>query len=533
MTSPVAVPEAQIGPAIVPGDTPDRGDRDGLQPPSRRAAAKSRSRRRRLLLLLLVVAAAAYPLWRYVMAPPITTAAQFVTVSVSVGDIDDAVTAVGNLTASQQQIVRAGPTGEISSILAGIGDEVNAGDVLANLATIDLEAAIQTTTAQLANLEASLADREAQFQLSQANLVRQEGLYEAQAIAESALQNARAQVVSAAASVESVRSQLLQAQINLAAAERNLLAATIVAPISGTIVTLPVEVGQSVSSGTEILTIADLSMMTVEAQVSEADVGRLTVGMPAYFTTLSNTGRNWAGTLQQILPTPQIANNVVLYNLLFDVSNEDGTLRLGMSTQVFFVVASADNVLTVSVAALQPAGAARAAPAAPTVVAEGVVPAETTLPADAATLRGGGDTPAGLGNGQQAGGQLPAGVDPERAAARLANGAGGGANGQRPAGATPGQFAQGGAAGGVPATGATVTQYSVRVLLDDGNVETRLVEIGARDRLNAEVISGLGAGEEVVVGTRDAAAPTTATQGNPGGGGLGGGLGGLGGGRQF
>ena len=65
--------------------------------------------------------------------------------------------------------------------------------------------------------------------------------------------------------------------------------------------------------------IADLSTMTVQAQVSEADVPRLQVGMDVYFTTLGGGNRRWYGKLRQIPPTPTVVNNVVLYNALFDV----------------------------------------------------------------------------------------------------------------------------------------------------------------------------------------------------------------------
>ena len=54
--------------------------------------------------------------------------------------------------------------------------------------------------------------------------------------------------------------------------------------------------------------------MTVWTQVSEADVSRLRVGMDAYFTTLGQPDRRWVGKLRQILPTPEVVNNVVLYD---------------------------------------------------------------------------------------------------------------------------------------------------------------------------------------------------------------------------
>jgi macrolide-specific efflux system membrane fusion protein len=99
-------------------------------------------------------------------------------------------------------------------------------------------------------------------------------------------------------------------------------------------------------------------------QVSEADVSKLRVGMDAYFTTLGNPNRRFRGTLRQVLPTPTVTNNVVLYTALFDVANPDKQLMPQMTAQVFFVRAGAQDAVLVPVAALQftgrGAGAVRA-----------------------------------------------------------------------------------------------------------------------------------------------------------------------------
>ena len=63
-----------------------------------------------------------------------------------------------------------------------------------------------------------------------------------------------------------------------------------------------------------IVRIADLTTMTVQSQVSEADVASLKPGMPVYFTTLGDAGKRWYGKLRQINPTPETVNNVVLYD---------------------------------------------------------------------------------------------------------------------------------------------------------------------------------------------------------------------------
>jgi macrolide-specific efflux system membrane fusion protein len=98
--------------------------------------------------------------------------------------------------------------------------------------------------------------------------------------------------------------------------------------------------------------------MTVQAQVSEADVPKLHVGMDVYFTTLGGDNRRFYGKLRQIPPTPTVVNNVVLYDALFDVGNPNQALMTQMTAQVFFVVSSAKDAVLVPVAALRmaPAG---------------------------------------------------------------------------------------------------------------------------------------------------------------------------------
>ena len=87
--------------------------------------------------------------------------------------------------------------------------------------------------------------------------------------------------------------------------------------------------------------------------MSEADISRLYVGMPAYFTTLGSQGQRWQGKLLRIEPTPVVENNVVLYNAPFDVENLEGKLLPQMTAQVFFIVAEAKNALLIPTAALQ------------------------------------------------------------------------------------------------------------------------------------------------------------------------------------
>jgi macrolide-specific efflux system membrane fusion protein len=118
--------------------------------------------------------------------------------------------------------------------------------------------------------------------------------------------------------------------------------------MAGTVTTLPTKEGQTLNANQTaptVMQVANLDVMTVRAQVAEADVNRLRENMPGYFTTLGDSERRWQGKVRQIQPSPQIVNDVVLYDVLIDVKNEGRRLMTGMTTQVFFILGKAENAV--------------------------------------------------------------------------------------------------------------------------------------------------------------------------------------------
>src|SRR5690606_32216275 len=174
-----------------------------------------------------------------------------------------------------------------------------------------------------------------------------------------AVEQADASLRSANAQIKALQAQIRQLESQLKEARADLGYTRIHAPMSGTVVDQLANQGQTLNANQTapiIVQIADLSTMTVRTQVSEADITQLEVGMPVWFTTLGQPDVRREGVLRQILPTPEVVNNVVLFNALFDVPNPDGKLLPQMSAQVFFVRAAAENALSIPVSALQPVG---------------------------------------------------------------------------------------------------------------------------------------------------------------------------------
>jgi macrolide-specific efflux system membrane fusion protein len=277
-------------------------------------------------------------------------------VEVRRGNIEALVTATGVLQPRTYVDVGAQVSGQLETLHVQVGDEVKQGDLLAEIDPTVYLARVDGTRAQLRNQQAQLKDRKAQLTLAEIQLQRQKNLFAEDATTREALQSAEASLRSAEAQIEALSAQIEQTQSTLRAEEANLEYAKIYAPMDGTIVTIDARQGQTLNASQTtpiLMRIADLDTMSVQAQVSEADIGQLEAGMPVYFTTLGNQGRRWEGELSRIEPTPLVENNVVLYYALFDVPNPGGRLLPQMTAQVFFVAGAADDALIVPVSALR------------------------------------------------------------------------------------------------------------------------------------------------------------------------------------
>lgn len=307
-----------------------------------------------IIVIMLIVLGVAT--WAYVHFSSDDGRSQVNTARAEVRDVEVLVTATGRLQPRDFVDVGAQVSGQLERLHVEVGDSVEEGQLLAEIDPTLLESQVESNQAQLRNQQAVLREREAQFELSRLNYNRQERLQSSNLTSEELVETARASMQQAQAQVDSIRAQIEQTQSSLRAAEANLNYTRIFAPMSGTVVSIAARRGQTLNAAQTtptILTIADLSEMTVEAQVSEADIGRLEIGMPVYFTTMGNRTQRWYGELRLIEPTPQVENNVVLFNALFEVPNEERRLMTQMTTNVFFVTDAARDAVTVPASAVQ------------------------------------------------------------------------------------------------------------------------------------------------------------------------------------
>ncbi len=271
------------------------------------------------------------------------------------GDLEDLVSATGTLQPRDFVDVGTQVSGQIKVLHVEIGSAVKKGDLLAEIDPAVYRSKVDASQAQLRNLEAQLDQRQAQLRLAEQKARRQDNMARENATTTEAVETARAELQAARAQVEALKAQIQQTRSTLRGDQANLEYTKIYAPMAGTVVTQNAKQGQTLNANQSapiVVRIADLSIMTVQTQVSEADVSRLRLGMAVYFTTIGEPGKRWYGELRQVNPTPEVVNNVVLYNALFDVPNPDGLLMTQMTAQVFFVVAEAKDAVLVPLNAL-------------------------------------------------------------------------------------------------------------------------------------------------------------------------------------
>ena len=276
-------------------------------------------------------------------------------IAVTRGTIEEVVTAQGKLEAKQYVDVGTQVSGQVKKIHVDIGDAVTKGELLAEIDPRVYQAQVEANEARINSLKAQLNQQKAELTLAEQNLKRNQNLIAINAVSQQVLQESESQAAVAQAQVESIAAQIQETESNLQGNRTNLGFTKIYAPMAGTVTTMPAREGQTLNANQTtptVLQVANLDIMTVRANVAEADVNRLKEGMAVYFTTLGNSERRWQGKVRQILPSPQIVNDVVLYDVLIDVKNEGRQLMSGMTTQVFFIFGKAENATIIPAEAL-------------------------------------------------------------------------------------------------------------------------------------------------------------------------------------
>jgi len=408
-----------------------------------------------ITLIILALGALAYTFLK-----PEETTPNYLTATVEVGDIENNVMASGKVKALNTVDVGAQVSGEVKRLYVEVGDEVKQGDLIAQIDQVtqknslsneqasleQSEAALQSAQAESLSKQASLksayadlASRQSELKQAQSDFARLQDLvaidaisqqeYDTQATsvetakaavanARAAIDTAKAAIATTEANINSQQAALRKSRTNVSTAQEDLSYTTIRAPISGTVVSITTEQGTTVNANQTaptLVTLADLSTVRINAQISEADVINVNAGMPAYFNIIGNPDQQYDATLTAIEPAPEQISSTsstdaaIYYVGYVEVPNPDRLFRIDMTAQIYIIVNEAKNALLV-----------------------------------------------------------PSTVIQEKRS-----------KGKEKGKAATGKF--------------------VRVLKEDGTVEERTVKVGIDNRVNAQILSGLKEGEEVII----------------------------------
>ncbi len=284
-------------------------------------------------------------------------APEYTTTLAQTENVVSRVSTSGSLQAVVTVDVGSQVSGRIQELYADFNSKVKKGEKIAKIdpslfqaSVVQAEANVMASRANVTRLKVTAEDSERQAK-------RATEVYAQRLISETERDNAVATARAAQASVDQAEGQLAQARAQLEQARTNLRYTDIVSPTDGVVISRAVNVGQTVAaslSAPVIFTIAqDLRKMEVHTNVAESDIGRLKPGMRVSFTVDAYPGEPFRGSIRDIRNAPQVVQNVVTYDAVIDVANDDLKLKPGMTATVSVVTDRRQDVLAVPNAALR------------------------------------------------------------------------------------------------------------------------------------------------------------------------------------
>jgi membrane fusion protein, macrolide-specific efflux system len=304
------------------------------------------------LIVIAVLAAAGAAWWLTHRPPPPPPPPSGL---VALGDVTQTVQAAGVLQAKTRVDVGAQVSGQIQTLHVQLGQQVRKGELLVSLDPELARSDVAQAEASVAQATAALDSRRIDAEAARRELKRQQRLLAGQATSGNEAEKAETDLAKIEADLRGQAATVARLQAELDKKKVSLSYTRITAPMDGTVVSLPVQVGQTVISvqiTPVILTLADLDTITVRTKVPEADVQAIKVGQTARFSTLSGEGKRYEGKVRVIQPVPERAGNAVFYNVLFEVDNRDRALFSDMTVQVDIETGSAKQVLAMPIVAL-------------------------------------------------------------------------------------------------------------------------------------------------------------------------------------
>ena len=273
------------------------------------------------------------------------------------GDLKAAITATGTVEALNTVQVGAEVSGKIAALHADFNASVTAGQLLAEIDPEQAKAAVAEAKAQVLAARAGVAKANATLIAARLDTERSKALEEKGLLSKKELETAVSGFELAEASLEAAKASLALAQASYDSSRTKLGKTQIVAPISGTVLSREVEVGQTINAGMQtpvLFTICeDLGRMRLSSSVDEADIGVVKKGQIASFTVDAYPERTFDSVVDSVRNVATISSNVVSYEVLLTVDNSELLLKPGMTASVEIVTLLLKDVLLVPNKALR------------------------------------------------------------------------------------------------------------------------------------------------------------------------------------
>jgi len=290
----------------------------------------------------------------------------YVTEILKRGDISLTITATGNLAPTTQVIVGGELSGTTLEVYVDFNDRVKLGTPMAKLDTSKLSQQTEISRATLKAAQAGVAQAEATVKESAAALNRQRELSQAKLVSTADYEVTIATAGRADADLLSAQAVVGEAEAQVRINEYDLSKAIIKSPIDGIVLTRSIEPGQTVAASftaPQLFIIAEkLERMKLNVAIAEADIGRVAAGQKSTFTVDAWPDRSYTASVSKVSYGSAVTDNVVTYLAELEVSNDDLSLRPGMTATADIRVAESTNVFLVPTAALRFVPAAAAAP---------------------------------------------------------------------------------------------------------------------------------------------------------------------------
>lgn len=257
--------------------------------------------------------------------------------------VTNSVTATGTVEPVTEVEVGTQVSGIIDKLYVDYNDEVKAGQVIAEMDRVTLQAELESAQSNLAS-----AKTEYEYRLKEYN--RSKTLFEKELISDSDYDLA-------VYNYEKALNSYKQSQASMVKVQRNLGYATITSPIDGVVISRAVEEGQTVAAGFSTPTLFvianDLTKMRVIADVDEADIGQVKEGQSVGFTVDAYPDDVFDGIVQQVRLEPTTTSNVVTYEVVITADNPELKLKPGLTASVTINTLNRDNSLSVPTRALR------------------------------------------------------------------------------------------------------------------------------------------------------------------------------------